>query len=112
MAILAKKQKRLEGKSEKGGGGVVACDADENNLVICASAKRFYYGIKLRDAIPSCAGWVFSWQNLIGAVAVWHHSARTARFVLYNIGDYGKTVEDFIISWKVNKNRVSHKKCF
>ena len=38
----------------------VACGADENNLVIivCASVSRFYYDIKLRDAISSCVGWV------------------------------------------------------
>ena len=38
----------------------VPCDADENCLVylVCASANRFFFGIKVRDVISSCAGWL------------------------------------------------------
>ena len=38
---------------------MVACNADESNLIylVCASANHFY-DIKLRDVISSCAGWV------------------------------------------------------
>ena len=49
----------------------LACWADENNLVylVCTSANRFFYGIKLR--------WTgFSWQNLIGTADTFVQSAR------------------------------------
>ena len=50
---------------------MVVCEADENNLVylVCASASRFFYGIKLR-----LMG--FSWQNLIGAAHIFVPNAR------------------------------------